>query len=122
MPHPLNHRKGGDELCANVTYLGSGGLELLVNKRLTVGFLSQNHTEADIGAYGAWHRGYLPTASRAPTQTLNQNSLTSPNPPTNTTSERMLGPCRSSTYAGADIFLSTHWGQRVAAGYDLSAL
>ena len=45
-----NPKKGGDELCANVTYLGSGGQELLVNKRLTVGFLSQNHTEADIGA------------------------------------------------------------------------
>lgn len=40
----------------------------------------------------------------------------------NPSAEKMLGPCRSSTYAGADLFLSTHWGQRVAAGYDLGTL
>lgn len=72
----------GDELCANVKYLGSGGLELI--GKLTVGFLAQNHTEADI--------------------------------------EKILTPASSSTFLGTDIFLTTHWGQRVAAGYDLSAL
>lgn len=58
----INHRAGGDELCAKVTYLGAGGLELFVNKRLTVGFLAQNHTEADIGAC---------TREPAPTVSLN---------------------------------------------------
>lgn len=46
---PTN-QTAGEELCAKVHYLGSGGMELLVGGKLTVGFLSSQHTEADIGA------------------------------------------------------------------------
>ncbi len=41
----------GEELCAKVQYLGAGGLQLLVGGKLTVGFLAENHTDADIGAF-----------------------------------------------------------------------
>lgn len=44
------HNTAGEELCGKVQYLGTGGLQLLVGGKLTVGFLSQHHTEADVGA------------------------------------------------------------------------
>ncbi len=36
--------------------------------------------------------------------------------------EKILTPASSSTFLGADLFLSTDWGQHVVAGYDLTAL
>jgi hypothetical protein len=72
----------GSDVFPKCTYLGPGGLELV--GKLTVGFLSQRHTDKDI--------------------------------------EKIVEPASSSTFLGADIFLSTDWGQGVAAGYDLSAM
>ncbi|EWM24593.1 cwf19-like protein 1 [Nannochloropsis gaditana] len=72
----------GGDVFPKCTYLGPGGLELV--GKLTVGFLSQRHTDKDI--------------------------------------EKIVEPASSSTFLGADIFLSTDWGQGVAAGYDLSAM
>jgi len=68
----------GGELCPNCTYLGPGGLELV--GKLSVGFLSQRHTDNDIA--------------------------------------KLLEPASTSTFLGADLFLTTDWGQHVAAGYD----
>jgi hypothetical protein len=42
---PWGGTAAGGELCSNIKYLGSGGMEVL--GRLTVAYLSQQHTEQD---------------------------------------------------------------------------
>lgn len=102
------------------------GMEVI--GKLTVGFLSANHSEQDKGTRLHLHAPHTPLTLTYILESSLRPSL------------RGIGPLRrsrcscalsatimkmataSSTFMGADLLLTTEWGQGVAAGYDLSKL